>query len=183
LRGVRIFAATKVYVENCLISGQNGAPGDGISDSRTTGGFLEVDNTTITNNTGNAINVNPSSGSTTINVHVSNSRLQSNGGSGVLLGSNAKGVIFNSVITQNADSGVLVQQTAGGTTEASVDHCVVSTNVTGFSAETSNSIIRVSNTTAMHNGVLAATAGGSVSSYGNNQTGGAPFPSAPTGQQ
>jgi hypothetical protein len=179
-RGVNILAATKVYIENCFISGQNGAPGDGISDSRTTGGFLEVDNTTITNNTGSGINVNPSSGSTTINVHVSNSRIQSNGGSGVLLGSNAKGVIFNSVITQNAGSGVLVQQTAGGTTEASVDQCIVSTNVTGFSANSASTIIRVSNTTAMHNGILAATAGGSVSSYGNNQTGGAAFPSAGT---
>lgn len=182
-RGFNILAASRVYVENCFISGMNGSPGDGITDSRTTGGFLDVDNTTITNNTGSGINVNPSSGSTQINVHVANSRIQGNNGNGLLAGSNVKGVVFNSVITHNFLSGILVQQTAGGTTDVNVDQSVVSSNVTGFSANTSNSVIRVSNTTALFNGVLAATAGGSVSSYGNNQTAGATFPSTATGQQ
>ena len=59
LRGVLISAATRVYIENCSISGQNGSPGHGIDDTRTAGGLLEVDNTTITNNTGIGINVAP----------------------------------------------------------------------------------------------------------------------------
>lgn len=181
-RGVNILAATRVYVENCFISGQNGAPGDGITDSRTTGGFLEVNNTSITNNTGSGINANPSAGSTQINVHIANSRIQGNNGNGLLAGSNVHAVVFNSVFTQNNLSGILATQTAGGTTNVNVDQCVVSANVTGFSANSASTIIRVSNTTAVDNGVLAATAGGSVSSYGNNQTGGAAFPSAPTGQ-
>lgn len=182
-RGVRILAATKVFVENCFISGQNGAPGHGIEDTRTTLSFLQVWNTTIINNSGSGINVNPSSGNLQINVHIFNSRISSNTTSGVFLGSNVKATILHSVITQNAGAGVFVQQTAGGTTEANVDQCMVSNNVNGFTANTVNSLIRVSSTTAVNNTNLAVTAGGGqVSSYGNNQTGGIAFPSTGTGQ-
>jgi hypothetical protein len=179
LRGVRIFAADRVYIENCLITGQNGSPGHGIDDARTAGGILEVDNTTITNNSGSAINVAPSSGSTALKVHVSNSRLQSNGNTGLALGTNVKGTIANSVITQNTVGFSLSSTVASA--ELAVDHCVVSNNVTGFLAQ-DNSIIRVSNSTAMNNSTLATLAGnGAVSSYLNNQTGGLPFPSPSTG--
>ena len=58
-----------------------------------------------------------------------------------------------------------------------VDHCIVTHNGTGFNASSANSIIRVSNTTAVANTTLASTAGGGqVNSYGNNQTGGTAFP-------
>src|SRR2546425_849878 len=57
--GIKIFAATAVFVENCFITGQNGSPGNGIEDTRAGGGLLEVNNTTITNNNGNGISVNP----------------------------------------------------------------------------------------------------------------------------
>jgi hypothetical protein len=180
-RGVRITAALAVFVENCNITGQNGSPGVGIEDSRTTGGLLEIKGTTITNNTGNGITVSPSSGSTPINVHIFNSVVQRNA-SGFFAGSNVKATIFDSVFTQNVTAGIAAQQTAGGLTEVAVDHCVVSNNVNGFQANAANSTIRVSNTTAMNNTTLAvATGGGLVSSYGNNQTGAVAFPSAPTG--
>jgi hypothetical protein len=163
-----------------LITGQNGSPGNGIDDARTTSGFLEVDNTTITNNSGSAINVAPSSGSTQINVHVTNSRLQSNN-TGLALGINVKGTIANSVITQNIVGFSLSSTVASA--DLAVDHCVVSNNVTGFLAQ-DNSIIRVSNSTAMNNSTLATLAGnGAVSSYRNNQTGGLLFPSTSSGQQ
>ena len=181
LDGIKIFAATKVLVENCFITGQNGAPGNGIEDVRTALSLLEVNNTTITNNNGNGISVNPSSGSNAINVHINNSRMLTNGASGVFFGSNVHAVIFNSVITQNVTAGVFAQQTAGGTTDVNVDQCVVSANVTGFQANTANSIIRVSNSTALHNVNLTIIGGsGKVSSYGNNQAGGLPFPSTGT---
>ena len=183
LRGINILAATAVYVENCFISGQNGAPGHGIDDSRTTGGFLEVDNTTITNNSGNGVNQSPSSGAVGLKLHMSNSRVQGNTGSGIVLGSNAKGTFYNSIFNQNGGAGIFTSQTAGGSTEANVDHCVVSNNSTGFQANTANSVVRVSNTTAMNNSALGVAAGGGiVTSYGNNQTGGNAFPSGGTGQ-
>jgi hypothetical protein len=187
-RGVRILAAAKVYVENCSIWGQNGSPGTGIEDIRTTGGFLEVDNTTVTNNTGNAISVAPSSGSVQLSAHVANSRLQGNGNTGLVLGSNVKATIYNSVVTQHSGTGggFFLSNTAGGSTELSVDQCVVSNNNVGFIASSANTTIRVSNTTAMNNTTLATVAGGGlVSSYSpaSNQTGGVAFPSASTAKQ
>ncbi|HYR75248.1 MAG TPA: right-handed parallel beta-helix repeat-containing protein [Pyrinomonadaceae bacterium] len=177
---IRVIAARGVHVLNCQIENWT----TGISDERSAGGFLEVDNTTIMNTNGNGISANPSSGSTSIHVHIFNSRVQRTTSSGLFLGSNAQATVFNSVFTQNAVAGIFVQQTAGGTTTADVDQCVVSNNVSGFQANTSSSIIRVSNTTAIGNSNLATVVGGgAVSSYGNNQTAGAVFPSAPTGQQ
>jgi Right handed beta helix region len=179
IRGINILAAGKVYVENCSISGQ---ANEGILDNRSGAGFLAVNNTTIANNTGTGINVN-NTGSQIINVHVNNSRVQGNGSNGLLAGSNVTAVVFNSMFTQNVSAGIFSQAPAGASS-VSVDHCVVSNNVNGFQANTSNSIIRVSNTTAVGNSNLAVIAGGGqVSSYGNNQTAGGAFPSTPTGQQ
>ena len=155
---------------------------DGIDDSRTGGGFLEVYDCTIINNSGNGIGVNPSSGSTQINVHIYNSKISGNGSNGFFAGSNVHATIFNSVFTQNVSAGIFAQQTAGGNTDVNVDHCVASNNVTGFQANTGSSTIRVSNTTALGNSNLAVSGGGLISSYGNNQTGGVAFPSLPTGQ-
>ena len=162
-RGVRIIAGSKVFIENCFISGQNGSPGDGIRDERTTGGLLEVDNPTITNNTGNGINVAPSSGSTAINVHVANSRLQGNGNTGLVLGNGVKATIYNSVVTGHSGTGGgFFLSASAGTTELSVDQCVVSNNNVGFIASTANTTIRVSNTTAINNTTLATVAGGGI---------------------
>ncbi len=177
--GIRVLVARGVHVLNCQI--ENWATA-GISDERTAGGYLEVDNTTIMNTNGNGISVNPSSGSTQINVHIANSRVQRTTSNGLFAGSNVHAVVFNSVFTQNNGAGIFAQQTAGGITDIAVDQCIVSANVNGFQANTGNTIIRVSNTTAMHNVNLAVTAGGSVSSYGNNQTGGLAFPSTPVSQ-
>lgn len=183
LAGIRILAATKVFVENCFVTGQNGSPGNGIDDVRSTGGFLEVNNSSFTNCT-NGISVNPSSGSSQIDVHIMNSRTQGNSSSGMFFGSNAKATILNCAISHNIAAGVFAQQTAGGTTDVNVDQSMVSNNVAGFQANTGSAVIRVSNSTAVGNSNLAVVAGGGqVSSYGNNQTAGAVFPSTPTGQQ
>jgi Right handed beta helix region len=185
LRGIEILAGLAVFVENTFISGQNGSPGHGIDDVRTAGGQLEINNVTIQNCAGNGINVNPSSGSTQINVHINNSRVQRNA-TGFFAGSNVRATIYDSVFTQNTTAGISAQQTAGGTTDVNCDHCMVSNNVTGFAGNTASSIIRVSNTTALNNsgannaGLASIAGGGIVTSYGNNQTGGVAFPSTGT---
>ena len=184
-KGISITAATSVFVLNCLIEGVLGSPGHGIDDSRATGGMLEISNTSILNNTGNGINVNPSSGSTQINVHIFNSIVQRNV-IGFFAGSNVRATILQSVFTQNISAGISAQQTAGGTTVVDVDQCVVSNNITGFSATTPNATIRVANSSALNNnglanaGLAVATGGGTVTSYGDNQTGGVAFPSLGT---
>ena len=179
LDAIKVLSAKGVIVLNCEIYNWSQ---NGIEDTSAAGGFLVVNNTSITNCSLNGILVNPSSGSTQINVHVTHSVL-SRDGNGLNAGSNVKVTIFDSLVNQNASAGIFAQQTAGGLTEVAVDHCVVSNNGNGFQANSSASSILVSNTTAMRNTLLAATAGGgTVSSYGNNQTGGLAFPNTPTGQ-
>lgn len=185
-RGVNILAATSVFIINCHIFGQNGAPGHGIHDTRTTGGLLEVTNTTIVSNAGDGIHVEPSSGFTQLNVHLSNCTVQKNA-NGLFAGSNVRATIYQSVFSQNTAAGIAASQTVGGNTDVNVNLSMVSNNITGFSATTANASIRVSNTVALNNNGLAnaglalATNGGIVSSYGNNQTGGVAFPSPNTG--
>jgi hypothetical protein len=181
LSAIRINSGKAVYVTNCIIENWNV---NGIDDVRNAGGFLEVNNTSITNSTQNGININPSSGSVSPHFHMANSNVQGSGSNGLLLGSNVKATIFNSVISQSAGAGVFAQQTAGGATDVNVDQCVVSNNSVGFQANTAGATIRVSNCTAIVNGLLATVVGGGiVSSYGNNQTAGGTFPSTGTGQQ
>ena len=181
LSAIRVNTAKGVIVTNCLIEnwGVNG-----IDDVRNAGGFLEINNTSITNCTQNGVNINPSSGATSPHLHMANSNVQGSGSNGLLLGSNVRAVIYNSVIAQSVGAGVFAQQTAGGATDVNVDQCVVSHNVVGFQANTAGATIRVSNTTAIGNANLATIVGGGiVSSYGNNQTAGGSFPSTGTGQQ
>jgi hypothetical protein len=185
-RGVNVLAATSVFIINCHIFGQHGAPGHGVHDSRAGGGLLEITNTTIVSNAGDGIRVEPSTGSTQLNVHISNCTVQKNA-NGFFAGSNVRASIYQSVFSQNTSAGIAASQTAGGNTDVNVNLSMVSNNVTGFSATTANAIIRVSNTMSLNNNGLAnaglaiASNGGIVSSYGNNQTGGVAFPSANTG--
>ena len=185
LKGVNILAASAVFILDSIIEGQNGSPGHGIDDSRTTGGMLEITRTSIMNNSGNGINVNPSSGATQINVHIFDSIVQRNA-TGFFAGSNVRATILESVFTQNTVAGISAQQTAGGSTVVDLDQCVVSNNIVGFSATTPDATIRVANCTALNNnglanaGLAVASGGGTVTSYGNNQTGGVAFPSLGT---
>jgi len=182
LRGIRISggansANSKVFIEDCVIDGDFGSPGRGIEDVRTGGGaHLVISNTTVRNMIGTGIHVD---GST--NVTISGSRVSNCGGFGISVSNGVRAVIFNSVVFSNPAVGM--QANSNSTIE--VDHCVVSNNGTaGFGANGAGSTIRVSNTTAMNNNPLASIfASGAVSSYGNNQTGGATFPSLGTQQQ
>ena len=176
--GIRILsgnvAGLKVFIENCFIAGQNGSPGRGIEDFRNNGGLLNVYNTTIVNCAAAGISVDPNAGvgNTQINVAISNSRSSGNQ-FGVAFGNNVKATIYNSIFSGNSGTGIFAGNSAAGSTELAVDHCVVSNNGTGFNASSANTTIRVSNTTAMNNTTLFTTGGGGqVLTYGNNQSGG-----------
>jgi hypothetical protein len=173
-RGVSITGSTlgvnsEVYVEDCMI---DGGTGDGIRDARNGGGLLSVSNTTIRNMAGFGVGVVKSflSGQTKV---VLNQVQVLNCATGVSLSTNSRATISDSVISGNT-TGIFSEDLDGGViaTQVAVDHCVVSKNGTGFQAST-NSTIRVSNTTAMNN--TTALSSGTVLSYGNNQTGGAAF--------
>jgi len=169
-------ANSKVYVEDCLLSGNfTGATARGIFDQRLgAGAMLGIRNTTVRNMNSTGISIVGSSG---LSVSISNSFV-SNCGFGIAAANGPKVTVFNTVVTLNAGPGI---ETDGGSS-IEVDHCVVSNNVgVGFVANAAGSVIRVSNTTALGNSSLATTSGGgAVSSYGNNQTGGTAFPSTGT---
>ena len=175
-RGISITGAvgvtgTEVFVEDCKIDGNFGSPGNGIRDARSGGGLLMVSNTTIRNMLGAGIGTAPANGAANLKVVLSNVRV-SNCANGVAVSTNNKVTIYDSVFNQNSSAGIFAEDLdAGGQTEVAVDNCVVSDNGTGFNAST-NSTIRVSNTTAMYNTALFS---GSVLSYANNQAGGAAF--------
>ncbi len=179
--GIRIIAGSvagsRVFVEDCIIDGQFGGGARGIEDFRSNGGALYVNNTTVRNTGAAGIVVDPNGnglgGSTRMDVAISNSRVE-NCGFGMNFGSNVKAAIFNSVVSAVPNSGIFAIQNSAGTTDVNVDHCVISSNGTGFNASSANTIIRVSNTTAIGNTTLSTSAGGGqVLSYGNNQAAGA----------
>ena len=175
-RGISITGAvgvtgTEVFVEDCKIDGNFGSPGNGIRDARSGGGLLMVSNTTIRNMLGAGIGTAPANGAANLKVVLSNVRV-SNCANGVAVSTNNKVTIYDSVFNQNSSAGIFAEDLdAGSQTEVAVDNCVVSDNGTGFNAST-NSTIRVSNTTAMYNTALFS---GSVLSYANNQAAGAAF--------
>jgi hypothetical protein len=182
LRAIRISGGaaatnTEVFVEDCVLDGAFGNPGRGIEDFRQGGGFLSVKNTTIRNMGNAAISVDPTgaggASSASIKVVISGVSV-GNTVFGLNFGSNVKATIYNTTITNVTNAGVFAVQNSAGTTEVSVDHCIINSNGTGVQASSANTIIRVSNSTLMNNTTLFSTAGGGqVLSYGNNQAGGA----------
>jgi hypothetical protein len=182
LRGIRISGGaaatnTEVFVEDCVLDGAFGNPGRGIEDFRQGGGLLSVSNTTIRNMGSAGIVVDPNGtlagGSGATKVSISNTRVI-NCGFGMNFGSNVKAVISDSVVSGATNSAIFAIQNSAGTTEVSLDRCIINSNGTGVNASSANTIIRVANTTLMHNTTLfSAVGGGQVLSYGNNQAGGA----------
>jgi len=176
LRGINItggaaVTGTEVFVEDCRIDGNFGSPGNGIRDSRSGGGLLSVSNTTVRNMAGAGIGTAPAAGAANLKVVLNKVQVY-NCAFGVAFSTNNKVTIYDSVFSGNTSGGVFAEDLdAGGQTEVAVDHCVVTDNATGFQSST-NSTIRVSNTTAMYNTTLFT---GTVLSYANNQAGGAAF--------
>jgi hypothetical protein len=172
ITGSSLAVNSEIYVEDCMMDGNFGGTGNGIRDGRNGGGKLSVSNTTIRNMLGAGIATAAGFLSGTTRVVLNKVQIL-NCATGVAISTNTKATISDSVISGNT-TGIFSEDLDGGVTatEVAVDHCVVSKNGTGFNGST-NSTIRVSNTTAMNNTTALAT--GTVLSYGNNQTGGSLF--------
>jgi len=165
---------SKVFIEDCMLDGNFASTATGIRDVRSGGAVLAISNTTVRNMNAAGIIVNPAAAGNTINVTINNTRVSFCLQFGFAGSQGSKTTIYNSVFTRNQ---VGIHADTSGT-DVAVDHCVVSESVTnGFEATSAGAFIRVSNTTAMNNGTLASAVGGTVASYGNNQTGGVAFPS------
>ncbi len=185
--GIRILAASKVYIEDCLIEGFEGAGaapnGRGISDERTAANQLFVTNTTVRNNRVNGIAIAPSSGTPALTAVLDNVRVYGNGNSGIL--ANAKVIIMNSNVSGNGNAGVHAN---GGNADVSIERTVLAGNTNhGVYSGPSAAVVRMSETLITRNGSGITTAGGTIDTFGNcriaGNTGGNGPPSNDLGEQ
>jgi archaellin len=161
INGIRILQAAMVYIEDVLVSDftQNG-----IKDERSTGGRLNILNTTLRNNLGAGILVSPSSGSTRIDVVMD--RVTSAGNNeGMIFNNGPRVQINNSNSSNNTDEGIASTSTLGSTT-VNINRSMVSNNGGAAMATNGTSMLRFSDTDIAFNGTAFS---GATLSFGSNR--------------
>jgi hypothetical protein len=174
INGIRFLSGKALIVENCNIFGftTNGI------DIATAGGKVFIDNTTITNNGGNGVNVSSTALTT---VSIENSRFELN-----VFGVNASNfsqvVIRHSIANGNSSVGFLASA-AAGTAEMDIFDSMSGNNTfTGVQAGGggATSTVRISNVAVYGNpNGFVVGSGGSLKSFGNNFNSGGGAPTAP----
>jgi hypothetical protein len=159
INGVRIIAATNVYIEQLVISDFSQR---GISDERTTGGKLFVSNTISRNNASSGIVTLPASGTTRIDSVFDNVQSVGNGLAGIAIANGGKAMINRSVFSGNVNQGIDAEGTG---TEVHVDASVSTSNGTGL-VTVGTAALRVSNSNIAFN---TTGASGAWISFGNNR--------------
>jgi hypothetical protein len=160
LRGINIVAANAVFVEDVMIRNFTLF---GILDARAAAGALHVNNTTIQDNAGPGIKIEPSAGSPRIDAMLNNVILQRNS-DGLFAGVAAKVSVKKSNVSGNTGAGI---NGTGAGSRIAVDDSLISSNGTGILAGAGASI-RVSNSDLAMN-TTAKTGGASILSFGNNR--------------
>jgi hypothetical protein len=176
INGVRILAATRVFVEDCKIDGFTNR---GITDERTVaGGSLFVSDTTIRNNTQSHIVIAPT-GAGSIAATIDNVRAEnSTSNTGFVIVGNVKATVRNSVATGNVH-GFLAQGTGA---ELNIVSCLSSHNSNDGINVTAPGIVRLKDSTVTNNGNSINAAGQvQVSSTGTNTITGNTTNNLPTG--
>ena len=172
--GIRILAAKKVVIENCVIFGfTSGATNSrGISDERSAAsgsGNLFVTNTSIFNNGQSNVVITPVSGAT-VNAVIMDSRLEgSTSNSGLVVLASANVLVKNTVISGNFNTGIFVQEDFGSV-DINVENCQISNNAVGVNVFSGAPIVRLSNT--MITGNTTGIQGSNIFSFGNNKISG-----------
>lgn len=164
INGIRILGAaasagSEVFIEDCLIDGNFGGTGRGVSDERTGGGELSISSTTVRNTGGTAIAISPATAR--IDVMIDDVRVQ-NGTYGFYSQGIARTTVNRSVFSGNSFVGL--QADTGS--ELNFTNSVSSGNGTGIIG---GGVIRLSNSDIAFNttGISGAT-----QSFGNNRISG-----------
>ena len=176
LVGIKILAASKVYIEETVI---DGFTQQGIFDNRSTaGGQLYISNTIVRNTTQSAVALLPSGGGSIVAM-INNTLAQgSSSNSGFAFDGNSKGIIRNSFATGNTGSGFFANS---ATAEMTIDNSVGSHNGTGITA-TGGAVVRLLNSTLTNNTTSIPVAGQPlVQSNGQNVISGNGTNNLPTG--
>ena len=166
--GVRITGGTvtggSVFIEDCLIDGNFGGTGRGITDERTGGGELTVTNTTLRNLLGAGIHVQPATGSSTIFAAIHNVRVH-NANIGIFGANGVRMMVSSSVASGNTTAGFQVDGPLANS-QMNINGSVSTANGDGVRNGGGTVIIRLSNNDINYNqtGITGAT-----NSFGNNR--------------
>jgi hypothetical protein len=172
ISGIRIVSAKAVIVENTTIYGFT----NGISDERSGGGSLFVNNSTIRSNVTTGVNIATASTPAT-NATFENVRFVSNG-TGLVVRAGNSAIIRNSFVSDNPTIGISVND-AGS--ELSIENCMITYNAFGVSIKTGTPIVRISNTMVTKNDTGLRPGSGQILSYSNNKISGNNIENNPTG--
>src|SRR5205085_2326784 len=167
IRGIKVVAASNVWIEHVLVTDFSDR---GISDERTTGGKLFINDTTVRNSGQSGIVILPASGSTPIRAAMDHVRAEGNGNAGVVADNGSRVTISNSVANGNNGAGFFAEQSAGSTI-MNIESSVSVNNGQGINSGPGASDVICSNVNIFNNavGLNFGGAGGTIHSYTNNK--------------
>lgn len=188
--GIHVFQAQSVTVEDSYIFGFGSGAGRGISvDTTSSNVQLFVNNTTINNNTGGGIVLQPSTGFSA-GADLNNVRLLGNGVTGLAL-STASGATALSATMTNSQiagggvtgaSGVVAKASTGTATIVIKSSSISGNPVYGINSNGAGAAVRVGDTAITNNGTaLNAVNSAKLESFGDNDVTGNTSPGAFTG--
>jgi len=160
--GIRIVAAARVYIEDCVFSGFSNR---GINDIRNTvNGQLYISDTTVRQTTQSGVVLLPTAPGNIIAM-IDNTRVQgSTANSGIVFDGAVKGIINRSFVTGHTSVGLF----ANGAAEMTVNDSVSSHNGVGIQAN-APAVVRILNSTFSNNTTsLPVASQPQVQSNGNN---------------
>jgi hypothetical protein len=165
--GVRILAASKVFIERSVIAGFQVGTGRGVSDERTSGSFFMTDTIVKNNSQSGVVFVMPAGG-TGVKGSFDNCRFEGNGNGGLVLSGGAIVSVKDSVTTGNTQAGFFADN--GGTLAAQLNlqDCISANNGQGITVQAGGTV-RISRVQVTNNTTgLNPSGGGLISSYGTN---------------
>ena len=183
LRGLSVFglggtdgifanAVSALIVDSCTFAGFTTA---GIEFTLSNPGTLSVDDSSFYQNGSEGI-VTTGSASDTALFLIQHSRMENNGGRGLVILDGSRGTIFDSSLSHNTAGGIYAGTLAPGQTALlHVDHCVLSGNAVGIQAVTTGGTgletVKVAASVIVHNtntGVLSGDANAHLWSRSDN---------------
>jgi hypothetical protein len=160
--GINILQASRVFVEDCEVYGWKGGTARGLSDTRSTGGGLTVENTTFRDNGIGAV-IAPTAGS--VGATFNNCQFLANTSHGLLASNGSNVTVERSVSDINGAAGFRAE--GGATATLTIMRCRATNNAQGIQAFTGG-VVRVGDTQVTDNATALSLTGGTIASWGNN---------------
>lgn len=166
--GVRILAASKVFIEQSVIFGFQNGTGRGVSDERTTGGTLFMTDTVVRNNSqSGVVIIQPAPGATPVIASFHNCRFEGNGNGGLVISQSGIATVKDSISTSNVQAGFFADG-SGTRVQMNLQSSIAAGNGQGITVM-SGAVVRISQTQIVNNSIgLNPSGGGLVQSYLTN---------------